>query len=141
MIESEDDVRAYVRQASAGRARWVEPALGSTPGLPDCWVPMRCGRQVHLELKAGVIKGGVLQFTVRPEQRREIRALLRDSIPVGLLIGIEGTGSVVFAKITTTTLSGLRNLDNEFCFLTETKKVGGFWSGVNFIFSDFQKGL
>ena len=56
MIVNEDDVRAWVRQASGGKARWVEPALGSTPGLPDCWVPFDSA-QVHLELKAGEIAG------------------------------------------------------------------------------------
>lgn len=87
MINSEDDVRAWVREASGGKARWVEPALGSTPGLPDCWVPMHCGSQVHLELKAGRLTGGMLRYKLRPEQKREIAKMADDSVPVGLRIG------------------------------------------------------
>lgn len=145
MINSEDDVRAWVRGASGGRARWVEPALGSTPGLPDCWVPMECGRQVHLELKAGVITGEHLRFSIRPEQRREIRQMLSDRVGVGLAIGIKGSATVVFAKATDKILSGSINLSSvhfsKNCLPVTMHSVGGFWSGVNFIFSDFQKAM
>lgn len=141
MINSEDDVRAYVRQASAGRARWVEPALGSTPGLPDCWVPMG-DRQVHLELKCGEIKGGKLCFTVRPEQRREIKAMLKDGVTVGFCVGLAGTKSVLFMAATQESLAGKVVMNGE-----ETPRMlvggavannGGFWAGVNFIIYDFE---
>jgi hypothetical protein len=150
VIESEDDVRAYVREASLGRARWVEPALGSTPGLPDCWVPLPVERwrniktvQVHLELKAGVITEGYLRYELRPEQRREIRVMLADKLSVGLLIGIKGTQTVVFALPTEKALSGRIALEGDH-FYKKCKPIAvsgtkeGFWAGVNFIFSEKQ---
>jgi hypothetical protein len=145
LITSEDDVRTYVRQASAGRVRWVEPALGSTPGLPDCWVPLRCGRQVHLELKAGNLTKGILRYKVRPEQKREIAKMADDGVPVGLLIGIKGSKLVVFARPRAIFLFGEWSMRSD--DLAEdweswsTDSVGRFWSGVNFIFSDFQKAM
>ncbi len=141
MIDSEDDVRAYVRQASAGQARWVEPALGSTPGLPDCWVPMRCGRQVHLELKCGELKDGVLCFTVRPEQRREIKKMASERVPVGFLIGLSDSHSLAFTAATKESLCGkVLIASNETPrFWADSRELArdGFWAGVNFIFSDF----
>lgn len=140
MIVDEGDVRNWVRQASAGKARWVEPSMGSTIGLPDCWVPMDNGlltMQVHLELKAGEIKGNKLCYTVRPEQRRELRAMLRDGVPVGFVIGVTGTvGSFVFAWPTTQAQTGRLAMDSgQGHIIVEHSHVCGFWRGVNFIFS------
>jgi hypothetical protein len=146
LIESEDDVRAYVRAASAGRARWVEPALGSTPGLPDCWVPLKVqgdggsflAVNVHLELKAGEVKGGKFCYTIRPEQKREIRSMLKDGVKVGILLGVKGTRQVVFFQATEESLSGsvlVTSKDTAFLLLSYKPWTGdGFWRGVNFIF-------
>lgn len=129
-----------MRSASAGKARWVEPSMGSTVGLPDCWVPMEGGQlQVHLELKAAVITTGFLRFHVRPEQRREIRSMIADKVPVGLVIGVKGTcGSFLFARPTDQILAGSIKIGgarwDKTVFGVECSKVGGFWAGVNFIF-------
>ncbi len=144
MINSEADVRTWVRDASGGKARWVEPALGSTPGLPDCWVPwptgFDAGEVVHLELKCGVLKDGVITYKVRPEQKREIPAIMKDGVKVGLLVGIKGTGVVVFAYPNSDALNGrLSFVDGRWTALgiDSTAPGGiGFWRGVNFIFSD-----
>jgi len=137
VISSEDDVRAFVRQASEGKARWVEPGLGSTNGLPDCWVPFE-GKQVHLELKVGRIQGGKLCFRMRPEQRREIRAMLEDGVPVGLAVGLLGTKSIIFLPPKMDVLNGKVDFAGN---RTETKRLEVttenqilFWKGVRFIF-------
>lgn len=134
IINQEDDVRAWVREASEGKARWIEPALGSTAGLPDCWVPVD-GRCVHLELKCGWIKKGELRFTVRPEQKRELLRMVEDGVPVGLLVGVKGTNSVVFLTVTEDVVNGAVSLAGEGDRLwKETESMaGGFWAGVNFI--------
>lgn len=139
MINSEDDVRAWVREASGGKARWVEPALGSTPGLPDCWVP--CGsHQVHFELKAAVLwdaKGkSFLRYEVRPEQRREIRSGLMDRVRIGLIIGVKGTSSVLFALPSDHALAGKIGLSDKVDqrrFMAMDCRSGQFWSGVDFV--------
>lgn len=152
MINSEDDVRAWVRLASGGKARWIEPALGSTPGLPDCWVPfqkevLREGEfavggtivQVHLELKIGRITRNILTYNVRPEQRKQIIAMQDDGVRVGFLVGIKGTKSLLFI------LPGPEARHGQFSLLapslannrfhTTDEKLCDFWDGVNFIFS------
>jgi hypothetical protein len=111
VIANEDDVRTYVRKTANGKVRWVEPALGSTSGLPDCWVPWG-SYCVHIELKCGEIKQGVLCYTVRPEQKRELRLMRTDGVPCGLLIGVQGTDTMVVALPTTEALSGRLELKN-----------------------------
>lgn len=141
-ITDEDDVRAWVRAASS-KARWVEPGLGSTPGLPDCWVPMEDGRSVHLELKAGRIDKGLLRFTVRPEQRKQILALLDDGVAVGLLIGVKGARSLIFMLPTPSALMGEVALHANGAEQTwlgfDVTGLTAFQDGVNFIFSDSLK--
>lgn len=120
--------------------------MGSTVGLPDCWVPISYDvvgltreTQVHLELKVGKIKGNHLHYHVRPEQRREIRAMLRDGVSVGLVIGIEGTDVAVFALPNKRAMDGKlllcgseaeKNTKN-----ISTKANDQFYDGVFFIFS------
>jgi len=141
VILSEDDVRAYVREASGGKARWIEPALGSTPGLPDCWVPKGKGiGQVHLELKCGQIKNGRLRFKVRPEQKKEIKRMIQDGVVVGFLVGIQDTHNCVFMAVTGDSLGGNVGLsgDDTPKYFADVREIRhyGFWLGVNFIFSD-----
>lgn len=146
MINSEDDVRIWVRQASAGKARWVEPALGSTPGLPDCWVVAdpETGCQVHLELKAGSVKGDNLRYKMRPEQVKQINAMRDDGVKVGLLVGLKGTNTLIFARISPKILSGEFSLHDPKCeelwSVVDRRSIGQFWLGVNFIFSDSRNG-
>ena len=139
MINSEDDVRAWVREASGGKARWVEPAMGSTPGLPDCWVPWG-EYQVHLELKAGAvvnIRGrSFLRYEVRPEQRREIRVGLMDKVRIGLLIGVKGTNSCVFALPSDHALAGKIDMSDKVDqrrIMAMDNRSGQFWDGVEFV--------
>lgn len=150
MILSEDDVRAYVREASGGKARWVEPALGSTPGLPDCWVPWKYSvsfgdedeyfdAQVQLELKCGKIIRNSLCYDVRPEQRKQIIKMMDDGVKVGLIIGIKHSNTLIFTKPQPQFLQGKWSLvdDGLFPYRFEccVDELSSFWSGVNFIFS------
>lgn len=142
IVTHEDDVRAYVREASRGQARWVEPALGSTAGLPDCWVPW-LGRCVHLELKAGELRRGYLHYEVRPEQRRELKAMVEDRIACGFLIGIKGGQTMVFARVDEGSLAGKVKIDQVQMgvkwLASQSDGIDGFLNGVIFIISDFGK--
>lgn len=137
MIESEDDVRAYVRRASGGKARWVEPTLGSTAGLPDCWVPFPkqgWSQTVHLELKEGEIKDGHLVYHVRPEQRREFRAMHEDKIVAGFLVGLKGTDTLIFLLPVPQAIAGKVDLKTIGRWSMEVTQESQFWRGVYFIF-------
>lgn len=145
MINSEDDVRAWVREASGGKARWVEPALGSTPGLPDCWVPLEVSHDdfwetacVQMELKCGRMSDGRVKYSLRPEQVREIRAMVDDGLKVGLLIGVKGTTTLIFCRPTPAMLFGGWAFYDEHVegdwLQVEAGSANGFNYGVNFIF-------
>lgn len=138
LITCEDDVRAWVREASGGKARWVEPALGSTPGLPDCWVPWG-DSVVWIELKCGRMKEGLVKYSVRPEQAKQIREMANDGVKVGLLVGIKGARMLLFCRPAPVMLRGEWSICNDYntsdWFAIETGSRSMFWEGVNFIVS------
>lgn len=143
IIESEADVRKWVRECSGGKARWIEPNLGSSFGLPDCWVPWPLetgGDEVHLELKCAKLEGSILTYGVRPEQRSEIRSMVDDRVRVGLLIGVKGTPIVIFALPSTPWLRGkvdLRKAEGKSYMVDGAITTEScFQAGVNFIFSE-----
>lgn len=137
MFFSESDVRQWVREASKNKARWVEPTIGATAGLPDCWVPWE-RNCVHLELKIAHIEAGCLRFKVRPEQVREHRAMVLDGVVSGLLVGIKGTPELFFLPPDDENLAGKYPFDTIKQDIKHKQvamnEVGGFWAGVNFIF-------
>jgi len=138
IISSESDVRALVRNAAGAKARWVEPGLGSTPGLPDCWVQMKAGgwaATVHLELKAGELEGDEVRFHVRPEQKKQIKSIVDDGGFAGLLVGIKGTCACIFLPPTPLTLSGKAKIGGEESFMVDVREPLAFDRGVFFIFS------
>jgi len=65
--------------------------MGSTFGTPDMWfvVPLSpgIGTTVWVELKIAVVVGGVIEFEVRPEQRKVLRELVDEMAPAFLLVG------------------------------------------------------
>jgi hypothetical protein len=69
--KSEKDIRKAIRdqKSFADRTFWIEPNLGSTDGLPDCFVLMGWEKLAWLELKLGAIDKGHLLFKVRSAQR------------------------------------------------------------------------
>jgi hypothetical protein len=132
MFQTEGDVRFWVREASNGHARWVEHARGGTVGLPDCWVPCRGTlTSVHLELKLGEIKGSELCFTIRPEQRREIFAMVRDNVPVGLLVGIKGSETAMFIPPVKGVLFGRMEIPCPSAYLAVGRANYSLWNGVD----------
>lgn len=133
----EDQLRKWVRIASLDRARWVEHAQGGTIGHPDCWIP-RDGQQcTFLELKIGSIKGGLLHYDVRPDQKGCLRAMRDDGCAVGLLIGIAGTRMAAFGPADDERLSGqveaLGLSDPARWFVGDMLIANDFWRGVGFI--------
>lgn len=64
--------------------------------MPDCWIPIgECGVVVWLELKIGTIKGEILSYDIRPEQRKEMRRMISDACAVGVLVGVKGTADII----------------------------------------------
>jgi hypothetical protein len=135
MISSEDDVRAHVTHPANGKARWIEPGLGSSFGMPDCWVPLQ-RHCVHIELKCGVIINAVLRYTVRPEQKKQLQILKLDDIPCGLLIGIKHSDLLIAARVDAETLSGALKLEKDSgkWISVVPHSVKGWRETVNFFF-------
>ena len=139
MFRLESDLRKWMRDGFGDKARWVEPARGSTIGLPDCWMPVLGSRiPVWVELKLAELKAGRLIFTIRPEQRKQLTSMLRDNAVVGLIAG-EKQGSMVWAMaINDQTLSGDVDINEGLKdgWLTELSKtpIVGSGQGVYFIF-------
>ena len=141
MIQNENDLRALVREECGDKARWVEPGLGSSYGLPDCWVAHK-GHCVHLELKLGrIIQVGelsTLAFDLRPGQRQEIKAMMRDKIKVGVLVGLVHSNLIWFLRPVKEVIEGrvgsqiLVNQSNEW----EAGSTGekSFESGINMLY-------
>ena len=89
----ESDVRRWVRTQKGVKVRWVEPSMGSTIGTPDAWFHIYVAGQcwpttVWVELKLADLDDGNVRFTVRPEQKRTIRALKSEGGVVFILAGI-----------------------------------------------------
>jgi hypothetical protein len=81
-----------------GRHRlfWVEPASGSTPGMPDVMVPVGGGRIVMIELKVGTVIAGQWRCNLRPMQSLTIGSLVDQGAWVVVLVGERG-GSGLWA--------------------------------------------
>jgi hypothetical protein len=109
--KSESDLRRELRgdKLIGPRLRWIEPAFGSTIGLPDCFMPygdIGSGRVLWLELKLGVrerkrsktfVDGRMvdgLRYSVRKQQRVELLKMAEEGLRVGLLVAEAGTKRV-----------------------------------------------
>ena len=137
LITSENDVREMVRKGSGGLARWVEPAMGSTNGLPDCWLPVEregVTETVHLELKCGKLGGRELTFHVRPEQKRELRAMARDGVKAGFLVGVEASNMAIFLPVDDDSLAGKVAVSGGNLVLYRPVDGKRFWQLVNSFF-------
>lgn len=95
-IDLEADVRKFVRDTTDDKAWWIEPARGSTFGLPDCILPHGpTGAVIWFELKVAELKAGGLYFEVRPKQRDQIRKMLGRKQRVVFIIGIKRTTDIM----------------------------------------------
>lgn len=67
----EEYLRSIIRQGFGKAVEWVEPAFGSTPGLPDCNLDIGGSQKMPVELKAWELnKKGVVVAAMRPAQIR-----------------------------------------------------------------------
>ena len=140
MFRLESDLRKWMRDGMGDKARWVEPARGSTIGLPDCWITVDGSRvPVWVELKVAEVKGNQLLFTVRPEQRKQLTSMMRDKAVVGLIAGIKHANMVLAMIINDQTLSGVvdisEGLKAGWLMELSNNNIVGPSQGVYFIFS------
>lgn len=86
-INEEKDLRRWIRDNyGPDDAKWIEPSMGSTSGLPDVFFPDDTGWTVWAELKVGTTKDGELRFTVRPEQKQELRSMVKKNMSCGIIV-------------------------------------------------------
>lgn len=149
MIRQERDLRRLMRESELGkRIRWVEPAMGSTLGLPDCflqWGAPGMPTVLWLELKLGRVapqRPDVMLFHIRPDQKATISQMRYEGMKVGLIVaeqhsrrvyGVNGGaavhGSFVIGQAHEARISGegeilWREMFN-FLFFDEMKLMGG----------------
>lgn len=105
VIKSEKDVRKFVRENFGKRAKFIEPSMGSTKGIPDCYLLL--GGLLWIELKSGPLTGdGHVVSDVRPAQAEQIGDLLNDGQKVAMLIGVEGHDKLILTQGRDQMLSG-----------------------------------
>lgn len=97
----ESDIRKELRkQDSCHELFWVEAATGGTFGLPDCFLadPDDRSRVGFVELKVGSLEGWgkdqSVDFTIRPEQKKVIKRMLKQGMNVWIAVGIVHTDDV-----------------------------------------------
>lgn len=114
-MKNESDVRKAMRSYLKDRGynpRWIEPALGSTQGLPDMFFPVNIkGEILFIELKySKEITDNEIRYEVQPEQKREIPRMVADGMRVLMLIGMPH--AVIVQRPTDEALSGRLRLQN-----------------------------
>lgn len=95
VFKVEADVRAWLRAEGGDRVFWVEPGRGGTVGLPDCLLAAANGCTIWLEVKLGQVEKGLVRARLRPAQRITLRRAAGLGLPVGILVGIQGTERVI----------------------------------------------
>ena len=109
-MKDESQLRSWVRKGSTAAALWSEPAIGSTFGAPD-YMDWHYGKTIALELKHCKKRtGGILQYNVRPAQRRYLPSLQSAGPTVGILISTT-LGEIFLARVTARALSGKLPMD------------------------------
>lgn len=112
VVNNESDVRKYCRDALGDYVKFLEPALGSTIGMPDCLIPVnRIGHTakhpftIFIELKVGEFTDKVdkdtgepivvLEYDVRVEQKKVHRWMVEIGLPSYFMVFVKG-GSLGF---------------------------------------------
>ena len=107
MFKVEQDLRVWLQERIGPRGRWVEPAMGSTTGLPDVWTTIDDSGEVYfIELKLGDWKPEHVKVEFRPAQRNQFCRMLRESLNVYCLAGERKGDRVLLAKLTENQLNG-----------------------------------
>ncbi len=93
LIREERDLRRLLRTGAFGkRIRWIEPSIGSTIGLPDCFLQWGQPGQptvLWVELKIGNLaprNPGVMLFSIRAEQKACITQMRYEGMKVGMIV-------------------------------------------------------
>lgn len=111
IIKSELDLRHWCTNThpSPKSIRWVEPAISSTFGLPDLWVPYLTFPSVQIELKLAPnhprSNNSVSRITIRPNQRKQLKLIHHSMSPVGIIVAIKHTPIIYALRITKSTTS------------------------------------
>jgi hypothetical protein len=105
-INTEQDVRRWLKRVAGDRVFWVEPASGSNPGLPDAY--LATWQPVWLELKVGhyAYDQERLRYEIRATQKQTMRRLINAGTPVGLLVGIKGKSQLALVQVSDRTIDG-----------------------------------
>jgi hypothetical protein len=114
-MNSENDIRRWVRDQKGINPRWVEPAQGSTIGTPDLWFMVSVDGHpitVWVELKLAVTTDGLLKFEVRPQQRKVLRGILNEGGTAFILAGQKKGAKMWLMNPNEAALSGRVQLDD-----------------------------
>ena len=104
---NEADVRTWMKRIGGKHLFWVEPARGSTFGLPDAYCAINGLGHLWFELKYGTLHlNDCLTFELRPEQRATMRRLLDAGGRVALAVGYFGAVSPIILRANERVLSG-----------------------------------
>jgi hypothetical protein len=90
-IRTEGDVRRWLKANRKHDVLWIEPAKGSTVGLPDACLLGVNGQVLWIECKAGHRTRNGLRYVLRPTQKASLRKILRRGGRAMLLVGEVGT--------------------------------------------------
>lgn len=99
---SEQDVRRWAWGNLMGEKWWIENKSGGSFGFTDL-VIAHDGVSGMIELKLGewsTEKSGFgIKFSIRAAQLGTLRALARERVPSGVLVGIAGTDGAAFVRV------------------------------------------
>jgi hypothetical protein len=102
MINREIDIR---RMLPFKNPRYIEPATGSTFGVPDVFVIMTKGKVMWLELKLArwILRKGKPRLIIRfkATQRIQLPKMVEEGAQIYLVVGVVGTKNVFLGKIET----------------------------------------
>lgn len=103
-FKSEKDLREWVRLALGDEVSWVEPAFGSTPGLPDLMLHLRGGGVIFVELKLASFinaKQDLVEYSLTPEQRHQIPLIMAKGSVVCILVAVKNTADIFLVECKT----------------------------------------
>ena len=148
---SEASVRKIVAAQLKRKIRWVEPTRGSTFGIPDGFIVLPAmalgghaiGVTVWVELKLGWMGENdgesVLLYSPRREQKRQIRKMVEEGVPVFFLVGLENSDGLWAINcvdrngcVAENALAGVINLGSDTAWVngtSEFRKIKGEGNG------------
>lgn len=88
-INSETELRHFLsRHTVTGSLFFIEPAPGSTHGLPDCFLCLGAGRVAYLELK--LARDTDFRFKLRDSQSLVFGRFIKWNLPLFILVAAQG---------------------------------------------------